>query len=1555
VDLLTSCSSFAERCVTLGLHLHTSSSWWPHQSSEGSRFVLEEDAIAEPDGPLAIRPDDELVHAIHRELEDCAARHPVGLEVYLENEINAGGVDICVPTAAVEQHLRRLPPHVRLPETHTSDVDRTIVWEKIVVELANGWLEVSPDVLIAGRIFVGPKQRLLFWPKVVNDCISAEDARVTYGTVRQLLVECVKVGVKLDLKAAFRTVLVAITQRELLGVIVDSIQMRYRRLPFGLRSSPRLFCQLLDRTLRKLRTPLHASISPYVDDVAIADRDSRALLLRLRELIRLLRSDGWIVAYDKTFARPAAVLVFLGFRVSFSDRSFSIAPAKARKVLSWIEEVLPDADFSAHCSDTLTPSATPPPPEGYCGPWSPVPRRPLRADTRPFGADLEGQPLAPRQAVLLEQVLGMISWLSAAIPFMGILRRPVDIALAMGSWSAEALDAMDELHFTISHAPALRRSIAAPTSPLYVVTDASDSGWCAIVADATEAIRLATGRFSQTHALSSSTAREAVAGWNGILQASQSGRQFDSVVIVTDSRSLTSSINNERARAPRLCREMRALADAARAGLPITAWWTRRHLGWQPWADAGSGFDARFATDWWGPSPALRLLIEKAAGPWDVHVGAADVDTSLAPCYSTWELPNGIRGDTWHSAPRTLSGWIGLGLDVALNDRHVVIYPDWGDVTRTILRLRTATPRSLTIVSRRDQAAEEAMLRSFPHVFAHWIPPTRPDLHWTRLSDGRNARVPLAIYSSRPLRIRSTCLNPAVVRPVSARQNDAEQILAAAMDSKLHPGPTEDPPSSWLEILRRRRAEGGAPAATTSCVLTSAPPQPRAAPHAQATFVTAPSDLTQPATTPSHQPVPSSAHRQIAPCPLTTPAAFPDEARIAAHDLHPWAPFNPPTYRHPLHDPSHTLHPAYWTTGIPEPGVRAVQAPLVQTTHAEAPQSLHRPVGVPTACAPSARMSIKTWLIQVAAWHADSGPRHTTLPPTLRQAHERAMVPVRNMAAAGSDRHIKTVAYLATLAEALGCLDTTADAPTLSALGAAYIDHRLRTPPPFNWRKCEHADTPLDDLSAVAEAARRCGLTVEPYLGPEPLRAAMARGAKQKADNSAAYPIHLSRLMTLRPQDRSSREGRAWEALFIFSIFCLRTGISLTVWRRQFVPYAHGWLLIWATWSKGARGDAALPEKTTARIQVSAATHPILDEILAPMPDDAQLFPDVSYTDLSAFVRRYFTDAPAAFDVRSYGVRVAADQDAAALAIPKELCDAMFWWRRPEKEMRSYYAGVNVLRMLQFSEARTKIVHKAVMPGRYAATLQGPAPDWTTPIDASAWGELPDVERRLLDDASTFVPPQVPARVKERAARATQRAATTATALAVGDAPAHHYTSAGDPTATDDRWHDARLDEGVRDGSVPGIPCAGECGTLLGDTEGFLCDVADCPNLEFSVCGRCHPGGESAPLRCPLHRAPPAAAPRPRVEPSPEPRHSPQRVPATTTPLSRPSRRVRTTHSELLLQSRPATHAPSTAIETRKKRALEQEQENERRASILLRTRPPTRGHVVEVDSDAVG
>ena len=215
------------------------------------------------------------------------------------------------------------------------------LWKHVVKEIAAQHAHCDRPGRSAGRLFLGPKDRLIFWPRLMNAMLRHIPS--TVGRIFDLFTVAAVAGVKLDVKAAYRALELTPDDAQYHAAILDGVWVVFNRLSFGMAQSPAAFTACIAVTIERFRGSLpatSAALAQYVDDSGLSGVAPPIAVRAMEQLIVALLRDGWWISLAKTFALPASQFVYTGFVADFGNpRAVRVAPSKAAKALGWLSMV----------------------------------------------------------------------------------------------------------------------------------------------------------------------------------------------------------------------------------------------------------------------------------------------------------------------------------------------------------------------------------------------------------------------------------------------------------------------------------------------------------------------------------------------------------------------------------------------------------------------------------------------------------------------------------------------------------------------------------------------------------------------------------------------------------------------------------------------------------------------------------------------------------------------------------------------------------------------------------------------------------------------------------------------------------------------------------------------------------------------------------------------------------------------------------------------------------------------------------------------------------------
>ena len=158
------------------------------------------------------------------------------------------------------------------------------------------------------------------------------------GNIRSLL----KPGgfmIKIDLQDAYMSVPVAPKSRSLLVFIFDGKIYRFKVMPFGLNSAPRIFTKLFKPILRLLRSQGMLLII-YLDDILPIAQTADLCLAQDKFLMKLLQDLGFLVNINKSVLTPTQRIIFLGFLIDSVNMTISLPEKKQLAIIQKANSLL---------------------------------------------------------------------------------------------------------------------------------------------------------------------------------------------------------------------------------------------------------------------------------------------------------------------------------------------------------------------------------------------------------------------------------------------------------------------------------------------------------------------------------------------------------------------------------------------------------------------------------------------------------------------------------------------------------------------------------------------------------------------------------------------------------------------------------------------------------------------------------------------------------------------------------------------------------------------------------------------------------------------------------------------------------------------------------------------------------------------------------------------------------------------------------------------------------------------------------------------------------------
>ncbi|KAN0030092.1 hypothetical protein ACTFIV_011315 [Dictyostelium citrinum] len=145
--------------------------------------------------------------------------------------------------------------------------------------------------------------------------------------------------VKLDINKAYLHVLVDPQYRDLFRFVWNGVHYRWKTMPFGLSTAPRIFTMLLRPVLRMLRE-LNVSVIAYLDDLLIVGSTKEECLSNLNKTMELLLELGFKLNLEKSVLEPTQSITFLGLQIDSISMQLLVPKEKKKSVIKEIRNFL---------------------------------------------------------------------------------------------------------------------------------------------------------------------------------------------------------------------------------------------------------------------------------------------------------------------------------------------------------------------------------------------------------------------------------------------------------------------------------------------------------------------------------------------------------------------------------------------------------------------------------------------------------------------------------------------------------------------------------------------------------------------------------------------------------------------------------------------------------------------------------------------------------------------------------------------------------------------------------------------------------------------------------------------------------------------------------------------------------------------------------------------------------------------------------------------------------------------------------------------------------------
>lgn len=222
------------------------------------------------------------------------------------------------------------------PAPHITNKGEELVDNEVKSLIQKGAIEIAKNRYFLNQIFLVPKRDSESWRpilnlKPLNKFISNFHFKLESITMLTDLLGKDMWMCKLDLKDAYFSIPVRVSDRKFLQFVWNDITYQYTCLPFGLCTAPYVFTKVTKPLSSYLRRSGILLIM-YLDDCLIVDGNREKIIDSTRRVIKLFENAGFVINYEKSVLRPTKIIEFLGIIVDSSQMSFGLPPRKCEKI-----------------------------------------------------------------------------------------------------------------------------------------------------------------------------------------------------------------------------------------------------------------------------------------------------------------------------------------------------------------------------------------------------------------------------------------------------------------------------------------------------------------------------------------------------------------------------------------------------------------------------------------------------------------------------------------------------------------------------------------------------------------------------------------------------------------------------------------------------------------------------------------------------------------------------------------------------------------------------------------------------------------------------------------------------------------------------------------------------------------------------------------------------------------------------------------------------------------------------------------------------------------------
>ena len=144
---------------------------------------------------------------------------------------------------------------------------------------------------------------------------------------------------KIDLKDAYHSISIAKEHRKYLGFQVNNKSYRFRVVPFGLSTAPRLFTKIMREAIAPLREQSIRMVI-YLDGILIMGNTIEESIIATEKCIHHLSNLGFTINLKKSVLKPSTSINFLGMEINSRTQKIPIPKEKVNKILKELKTLL---------------------------------------------------------------------------------------------------------------------------------------------------------------------------------------------------------------------------------------------------------------------------------------------------------------------------------------------------------------------------------------------------------------------------------------------------------------------------------------------------------------------------------------------------------------------------------------------------------------------------------------------------------------------------------------------------------------------------------------------------------------------------------------------------------------------------------------------------------------------------------------------------------------------------------------------------------------------------------------------------------------------------------------------------------------------------------------------------------------------------------------------------------------------------------------------------------------------------------------------------------------